>query len=72
MIIDDHSRMIVGGGIFFNDNAMNFLAVLKRAVIAYGIPDVLYMDYTDVLTITKFLESPPSSGCFSKNIGIVF
>ena len=44
MIIDDHSRMIVGGGIFFNDNAMNFLAVLKRAVIAYGIPDVLYMD----------------------------
>lgn len=44
MIIDDHSRMIVGGGIFFNDNAMNFLAVLKGAVIAYGIPDVLYMD----------------------------
>ena len=54
MIIDDHSRMIVGGGIFFNDNALNFQKVLKAAVMAYGIPDVLYMDYTDVLTIPKF------------------
>ncbi|MCF0127264.1 MAG: transposase [Pseudobutyrivibrio sp.] len=44
MIIDDHSRMIVGGEIFYNDNALNFQRVLKRAVKTYGIPDKLYLD----------------------------
>jgi len=44
MIIDDHSRMIVGGEIFYNDNALNFQRVLKRAVETYGIPDKLYLD----------------------------
>ena len=44
MIIDDHSRMIVGGEIFYNDNAYNFQKVLKRAVETYGIPDKLYLD----------------------------
>lgn len=44
MIIDDHSRMIVGGQIFYNDNTMNFQRVLKRAVETYGIPDKLYLD----------------------------
>jgi transposase InsO family protein len=44
MIIDDHSRMIVGGEIFYNDNAYNFQKVLKQAVSTYGIPDKLYLD----------------------------
>ena len=44
MIVDDHSRMIVGGRIFFADNALNFENVLKSAVASYGIPDKLYMD----------------------------
>lgn len=44
MIIDDHSRMIVGGEIFFNDNALNFQKVLKSAIIDYGLPDALFMD----------------------------
>nr|WP_282570519.1 DDE-type integrase/transposase/recombinase [Butyrivibrio fibrisolvens] len=44
MIIDDHSRMIVGGEIFYNDNAYNFQKVLKRAVETYEIPDKLYLD----------------------------
>lgn len=44
MIIDDHSRMIVGGEIFYNDNALNFQRVLKRAVETYGLPDKLYLD----------------------------
>ena len=38
MIIDDHSRLIVGGRIFYNDNAYNFQKVLKEAVATYGIP----------------------------------
>lgn len=44
MIIDDHSRMIVGGQIFYNDNTLNFQRVFKRAVETYGIPDKLYLD----------------------------
>lgn len=44
MIIDDHSRLLVGGGLFYNDNAANFQKVFKDAVAAYGIPDKLYVD----------------------------
>ena len=44
MIIDDHSRLLVGGGLFYSDNACNFQKVLKQAVATYGIPDKLYVD----------------------------
>ena len=44
MILDDHSRLIVGGQIFYNDNAYNFQQVLKSAVATYGIPHKLYLD----------------------------
>lgn len=44
MIIDDHSRMIVGGEIFYHDNALNYQKVLKDAIAAHGIPDKLLMD----------------------------
>lgn len=44
MVIDDHSRMLVGGGLFYNDNAYNFQKVLKQAVAAHGVPLKLYVD----------------------------
>ncbi len=44
MIIDDHSRFLVGGGLFYNDNAYNFQKVLRDAVAAHGIPAKLYVD----------------------------
>ena len=44
MVIDDHSRFLVGGGLFYNDNAYNFQKVLKDAVAAHGIPSKLYVD----------------------------
>jgi transposase InsO family protein len=44
IIIDDHSRMIVAGSIFYNDNAYNFQKLLKQAVATYGIPHKLYLD----------------------------
>ena len=44
MILDDYSRMIVGGRIFYQENAYNFQKVLKDAVAAYGIPNKLYVD----------------------------
>lgn len=43
-IIDDHSRMIVGSELFYNDNAAGFQKVLKNAVAAYGIPSKLMVD----------------------------
>ena len=44
MTIDDHSRLLVGGELFYNDNACNFQKVLKDAIATYGIPDKLYVD----------------------------
>ena len=44
MIIDDRSRLLVGGGLFYNDNAYNFQKVLKDAAAAYGNPAKLYVD----------------------------
>ena len=44
MIIDDHSRLLVGGGLFYNDTSYNFQKVLKTAVATYGIPMKLYVD----------------------------
>lgn len=44
LIIDDHSRFLVGGGLFYSDNAYNFQKVLKAAVAAHGVPAKLYVD----------------------------
>jgi len=44
MIIDDHSRLLVGGELFYNDNAANFQKVFKDAIAAYGVPSKLYVD----------------------------
>lgn len=43
-IIDDASRLIVGIDVFFNDNYVNFMSVLKQAVKKYGKPQVLNLD----------------------------
>lgn len=44
MILDDHSRMIVGGRLFYQENAANFQQVFRDAIAAYGIPNKLYVD----------------------------
>jgi len=44
-IVDDHSRMIVGAKLFFEDNAYNFQRVFKDAVATFGIPNKLYVDH---------------------------
>ena len=43
-ILDDHSRLIVGARLFYEDNAYNFQKVLKSAIATYGIPQKLYVD----------------------------
>jgi transposase InsO family protein len=44
-MVDDHSRMIVGARLFFEDTAYNFQKVLKDAAATYGIPNKLYVDH---------------------------
>lgn len=43
-IVDDASRLQVGYHIYFNDNAINFQEVLKKAIATYGKPKILYVD----------------------------
>ncbi|MDF2701046.1 MAG: transposase of IS1604-like element [Haloplasmataceae bacterium] len=42
--IDDASRLIVGYGVFLNDNAVNMQLVFKQAVAKYGVPKRLFVD----------------------------
>lgn len=43
-LIDDASRFIVGIDIFYNDNFVNLMAVMKSAVSKYGRPKLLNFD----------------------------
>jgi len=45
IIVDDHSRLIVGARLFFEDNAYNFQKLLKDAVATTGVPQKLYVDH---------------------------
>lgn len=44
MILDDKSRLIVGGRFFYQDNSVNFQKVFHDASATYGIPAKLYVD----------------------------
>ena len=43
-LLDDASRMIVGANVFFNDNFINLMSVMKSAVAKFGIPFVFTFD----------------------------
>ena len=43
-IIDDNSRLIMGYGFYYNDNAENVQKVLKKAIEKYGLPKKIYLD----------------------------
>ena len=53
-IIDDHSKMILGTGVYDNQEAAIVEDVYRRAILSYGAFDATYVDYPDVLTIPKF------------------
>ncbi len=53
-LIDDASRFITGIYIFFQDNFVNLMSVMRSAVSRYGRPKVFSFDYTDILTIPTF------------------
>lgn len=43
-LIDDASRFITGIDVFYNDNFINLMSVMKSAVSKYGRPKVLNFD----------------------------
>lgn len=43
-VLDDASRLITHAQFFFNDNAVNFQIVLKKAIFKYGVPKRLFVD----------------------------
>ena len=43
-LIDDASRFVVGAGIFYHDNFLNLMAVMKSAVSKYGRPRIFNFD----------------------------
>ena len=43
-LIDDASRFIVGVDVFFNDNFVNLMSVMKSAVSKFGVPKVWNFD----------------------------
>ena len=53
-IIDDHSKMILGTGVYDNQEAAIVEDVYRRAILSFGAFDATYVDYPDVLTIPKF------------------
>ena len=44
VLIDDASRFIVGGDLFFNDNYENLMSVIRSAVSKYGRPKLFSFD----------------------------
>ena len=42
--IDDNSRLVVGYGFYFHDNAVNVQKTFKKAIEKYGIPKQIYLD----------------------------
>ncbi|MBP2033986.1 hypothetical protein J2Z42_002703 [Clostridium algifaecis] len=42
--LDDASRLILHGELFFNDNAVNMQSVFKKSISKYGIPKRLFVD----------------------------
>lgn len=43
-IIDDHCRMIVGWGWYYNIDCISLATTLKEAISIYGVPNIFYCD----------------------------
>src|SRR5262249_57030968 len=45
LIVDDHSRLLMDGRFYGQENARACQELLRRAVTRRGLPEVLYCDY---------------------------
>ncbi len=60
LIVDDHSRLLVDGAFYANENARACQELLRRAIVRRGVPEVLYADYADVRVMPTLAAEPLS------------
>lgn len=65
-IIDDHSRVIVGGGIYFSEGSVSIANTLKKAVLTFGLPERFYCDNG-----SGFISSHLSDICARLKISLI-
>jgi transposase InsO family protein len=53
-ILDDHSRMVIASGLFARQTVVEVAAVLKAAVLTYGVPQRLVCDRGSQFTCSEF------------------
>lgn len=61
-IIDDHSRLVVGGGFVERLRVVDLLSFLVPAIGRYGCPSILFVDKAKVHTSTILTEGLPRLG----------
>lgn len=62
-IVDDHSRLIVGARLFYEDTAINFQTLFKSAIAIYGIPRKIYLDHGSAYENSQLGFICASLGC---------
>jgi putative transposase len=62
-IIDDHSRVIVGGRFSFHEETADLLHTLRDAIATYGVPKRLYCDNGPAFTAHHLTEACGRIGC---------
>jgi putative transposase len=63
VIIDDRSRFLTGARFVRRPDAVRFAVVLRAAVAAHGVPQVLYCDYADPPVMPTRMQRPWSRVC---------
>lgn len=61
-IIDDHSRLVVGGGFVERLRVLDLLGFLLPAIATYGCPEILYVDQATIHKSAILTEGLPRLG----------
>ena len=62
-ILDDHSRVVVGGRFAFGEDTADLLHTLREAIATYGLPKRLYTDNGPAFTGHHLTEACGRIGC---------
>lgn len=61
-IIDDHSRVITGYGWYYSESSLSLELTLKKGILRYGLPKVLYCDNGSAYVNTNLQLACAKSG----------
>lgn len=57
VFLDDYSRYVVHGQFYFEERVPRLEDCLKKAILKAGIPEMIYVDYTERYTMPKYIVS---------------